>query len=90
MEIAQIKAFNKNVDSFIDKLLPELEEIYKDLHKNPELPMQGVCRIHVVTTCMQPGSWGLHGCFQNTGISGMGRYYVSFNPAKKLAVRHKV
>jgi len=29
MEIAQIKAFNKNVDSFIDKLLPELEEIYK-------------------------------------------------------------
>jgi len=40
MEIAKIKAFNKNVDSFIDKLLPELEDIYKDLHRNPELPMQ--------------------------------------------------
>lgn len=28
------------MESFIDKLLPELEEIYKDIHKNPELSMQ--------------------------------------------------
>lgn len=28
------------MDSFIDKLLPELEEIYKDIHSNPELSMQ--------------------------------------------------
>ena len=28
------------MDSFIDKLLPELEEIYKDIHRNPELSMQ--------------------------------------------------
>ena len=40
MEIAQIKTFNNKMDSFIDKLLPELEEIYKDIHRNPELSMQ--------------------------------------------------
>ena len=40
MEITQIKAFNNKLDSFIDKLLPELEEIYKDIHRNPELSMQ--------------------------------------------------
>jgi amidohydrolase len=39
MEITQIKSFNKNMDSFIDKLLPELEDIYKDIHRNPELSM---------------------------------------------------
>ncbi|WP_204745125.1 M20 family metallopeptidase [Flavobacterium silvisoli] len=28
------------MDNFIDALLPELEEIYKDIHRNPELSMQ--------------------------------------------------
>ena len=40
MKITQIKSFNNKIDSFIDKLLPELEEIYKDIHRNPELSMQ--------------------------------------------------
>jgi amidohydrolase len=40
MEISQIKSFNNKMESFIDKLLPELEEIYKDIHRNPELSMQ--------------------------------------------------
>ena len=40
MEITQIKTFNNKMDSFMDKLLPELEEIYKDIHRNPELSMQ--------------------------------------------------
>jgi amidohydrolase len=40
MDITQIKTFNNKMDSFIDKLLPELEEIYKDIHRNPELSMQ--------------------------------------------------
>ena len=39
MKIDQIKTFNDKMDSFIDKLLPELEEIYKDIHRNPELSM---------------------------------------------------
>lgn len=40
MEITKIKVFNNKMDSFIEKLLPELEEIYKDIHRNPELSMQ--------------------------------------------------
>ncbi len=40
METAQIKTVNEKMDSFIDNLLPELEEIYKDIHRNPELSMQ--------------------------------------------------
>lgn len=39
MDTTQIKSFNRNMDGFIDKLLPELEEIYKDIHRNPELSM---------------------------------------------------
>ena len=40
MDISRIKTFNSKMDSFIDKLLPELEEIYKDIHQNPELSME--------------------------------------------------
>ncbi len=39
MDTTKIKSFMKNMDGFIDKLLPELEEIYKDIHRNPELSM---------------------------------------------------
>ncbi|MBK0402499.1 amidohydrolase [Adhaeribacter sp. BT258] len=40
MEISKIKAFNNSLDPLIDELLPELEEIYKDIHRNPELSME--------------------------------------------------
>ncbi|WP_199117847.1 M20 family metallopeptidase [Pedobacter sp. ASV28] len=40
MENTQIKTFNDKMESFIDQLLLELEEIYKDIHRNPELSMQ--------------------------------------------------
>ena len=32
--------FNNRIESAVNKLLPELEEIYKDIHRNPELSMQ--------------------------------------------------
>ena len=40
MEISQIKDFNGKMEPFVDQLLPQLEEIYKDIHQNPELSMQ--------------------------------------------------
>lgn len=40
METTQIKIFNDAMDNAIDELLPELEDIYKDIHRNPELSMQ--------------------------------------------------
>ncbi|HEY0896439.1 MAG TPA: amidohydrolase [Sphingobacteriaceae bacterium] len=42
MEVADIISFNHIMEAFIEKLLPELEEIYKDIHQNPELSMQEV------------------------------------------------
>ncbi len=40
MEIAKIQALNKKMENAIEKLLPELEEVYKDIHRHPELSMQ--------------------------------------------------
>jgi metal-dependent amidase/aminoacylase/carboxypeptidase family protein len=42
MDIDQIKSLNEKLDSSIDDLLTELEEIYKDIHQNPELSMEEV------------------------------------------------
>jgi len=40
MEISEIKTFKNTMVEFIEEFLPELEEIYKDIHRNPELSMQ--------------------------------------------------
>lgn len=40
MDTNQITSVISKIDSFIDQLLPELEEIYMDIHRNPELSMQ--------------------------------------------------
>ncbi len=40
MKNGQISAFTSSMSSYIDQLLPGLEEIYKDIHQNPELSMQ--------------------------------------------------
>jgi hippurate hydrolase len=40
MKNGQISAFTSSMSSYIDQLLPGLEEIYKDIHENPELSMQ--------------------------------------------------
>lgn len=42
MDTNKIKSFNESINSFVDALLPELENIYKDIHQNPELSMQEV------------------------------------------------
>ncbi len=40
MQPALAKSFYQSVDAFIDKQLPRLEQVYKDLHAHPELSMQ--------------------------------------------------
>lgn len=42
MNTNKIKSFNESINNFVDALLPELENIYKDIHQNPELSMQEV------------------------------------------------
>jgi hippurate hydrolase len=40
MHPEDIKSFTNRLDSDIDKMLSELETVYKDIHQNPELSMQ--------------------------------------------------
>ena len=35
----KIRELNNTLAPFMDRLLPGLEEIYKDIHRNPELSM---------------------------------------------------
>lgn len=40
MQSQYIKSFNDKLDDDMNQMLPELEAIYKDIHRNPELSMQ--------------------------------------------------
>ncbi|MEA3426241.1 MAG: amidohydrolase [Bacteroidota bacterium] len=40
MELKDIKAVSDELEEAVDRILPELEAIYKDIHQHPELSMQ--------------------------------------------------
>lgn len=40
MQPGDIKSLNDQLDDDLNKMLPELEDIYKDIHRHPELSMQ--------------------------------------------------
>jgi hippurate hydrolase len=40
MTITQIKALSEKMDGALEAMLPEMEAIYKDIHRHPELSMQ--------------------------------------------------
>ena len=71
MEIAQIKIFNNKMDSFIDKLLPELEEIYKDIHRNPELSMQELRTAKIASDYLSRYQFGVSTGIGVTGVVGI-------------------
>ncbi|CAL1519094.1 M20 family metallopeptidase [Chitinophaga sp. MM2321] len=71
MENAQIKTFNKTMDSFIDKLLPELEEIYKDIHSNPELSMQEFRTAKIAADYLTKYQYEVSTAIGVTGVIGL-------------------
>ncbi len=71
MGITQIKVFNDNMDSFIDKLLPELEEIYKDIHRNPELSMQEFRTAKIAADYLTKYQYELSTGIGATGVVGI-------------------
>jgi hippurate hydrolase len=73
MEISQIKAFNAKLDSFMDQLLPELEEIYKDLHRNPELSMQEFRTAKIAADYLAQYQFEVSTGIGVTGVVGMMR-----------------
>ena len=73
MEISQIKNFNNKMDSFIDKLLPELEEIYKDIHRNPELSMQEIRTAKIAADYLTKYQYEVSTSIGVTGVVGIMR-----------------
>ncbi|GAL87109.1 amidohydrolase [Sporocytophaga myxococcoides] len=71
MEINKIKAFNDKMDSFIEKLLPELEDIYKDIHQNPELSMQEVRTAKIAADYLTKYQFEVSTGIGKTGVVGI-------------------
>lgn len=71
MEIAQIKSFMDKMDSSMDKLLPELEDIYKDIHRNPELSMQEFRTAKIASDYLTKYQFEVTTGIGKTGVIGM-------------------
>jgi hippurate hydrolase len=71
METIRIKEFNNKMNSFIDKLLPELEEIYKDIHQNPELSMQEIRTASIAANYIARFGFSVTANVGKTGVVGI-------------------
>jgi hippurate hydrolase len=67
MTIDQIKALNAKLDSALEAILPEMEEIYKDIHSHPELSMQEKRTAQMAADYLKKYNWEV-----TTGIGGTG------------------
>jgi amidohydrolase len=67
MTTDQIKALNAKLDSALEAILPEMEEIYKDIHSHPELSMQEKRTAQIVADYLKKYYWEV-----TTGIGGTG------------------
>ena len=67
MTTTQIKALNATLDSALEAMLPEMEDIYKDIHRNPELSMQEKRTAQIAADYLKKYNWEV-----TTGIGGTG------------------
>ena len=71
MNNEQIKSFNKNIDPYIDQLLPELTEIYKDIHRHPELSMQEFRTAEIAASYLTKYNFEVTPGVGTTGVIGL-------------------
>jgi hippurate hydrolase len=71
MDIAQIKAFNGKIDPVLEKILPEMEEIYKDIHSHPELSMQEFRTSKIAAEYLARYGWVVTTGIGKTGVVGL-------------------
>lgn len=71
MTIAQIMAFNAKLDSTLEAILPEMEEIYKDIHRNPELSMQEKRTAQIAAAYLNKYNWEVTTGIGRTGVVGI-------------------
>jgi hippurate hydrolase len=67
MTTDQIKALNAKMDNVLEAMLPEMEEIYKDIHSHPELSMQEKRTAQIAADYLKKYGWDV-----TTGIGGTG------------------
>jgi hippurate hydrolase len=65
------KAQTAKVLSTIDRLLPELEPIYKDIHAHPELSMQEVRTAKLAADRLRAAGYGVTDAVGKTGVVGV-------------------
>src|SRR5690349_15956539 len=71
MTTTQIKALNAKLDSALEAMLPEMEDIYKDIHCNPELSMQEKRTAQIAADYLKKYSWEVTIGIGGTGVVGM-------------------
>src|SRR4051812_40444395 len=71
MTTTQIKTFNATLDSSLEAMLPEMEEIYKDFHRNPELSMQENRTAEIATKYLEKYNWDVTTGIGVTGVVGV-------------------
>lgn len=71
MTIDQIKAFNCKMDSALEAMLPEMEEIYKDIHSHPELSMQEKRTAKIAADYLRKYNWEVTTGIGVTGVVGL-------------------
>lgn len=71
MDTIQIRSFNDQMEGYIEQLLPELTEIYKDIHQNPELSMQEVRTAKIASDYLTNYQFEVTTGIGGTGVVGM-------------------
>jgi amidohydrolase len=71
MTTTQIKALNAKMDSALEEMLPEMEEIYKDIHRNPELSMQEKRTAQIAADYLKKYNWDVTTGIGGTGVVGL-------------------
>ena len=71
MTIAQIKSLNAKMDGPLESMLPEMEEIYKDIHRNPELSMQETRTAQIAANYLKKYKWEVTTGIGVTGVVGI-------------------
>ena len=71
MTTTQIKALNAKMDGALEKMLPEMEEIYKDIHRHPELSMQEGRTAQIAADYLKKYNWEVTTGIGGTGVVGL-------------------
>jgi amidohydrolase len=71
MTTTQIKALNAKIDGALEKMLPEMEEIYKDIHRHPELSMQEGRTAQIAADYLKKYNWDVTTGIGGTGVVGL-------------------